>query len=206
VEGAGRFFSRRAKRFRRKFDRKGLSREQALLVDGLTESSVAGNSILEIGCGIGTVHQTLLGKGASAATGIDAAEGMIEQAKVLARDLKNADRTTYLQGDFMEAAGAIPPADITILDKVFCCYGNVNALVDASLGKTLRAYAVSFPRATLPVTLVFRSMAALGTFLGWSFHPWWHDWQAIVATIRRAGFGREYHRTTFVWDVYVFRR
>jgi hypothetical protein len=46
----------------------------------------------------------------------------------------------------------------------------------------------------------------VGKLLRWSFHPYWHDWNAILGTIERAGFEQIYDNSTIVWAVHVFRR
>ena len=205
-EGTNKFFSRQAKQFAKRFRKKGLAGEQRLLEEGILKSAPAGSSILEIGCGVGGLHHTLLKKGLGSAVGIDISEGMIAAAKELSAELGLEVRTSYLLGDFVEMYGRIEAADVTILDKVVCCYENVDELLKQSLSKTRRVYALSFPKSNLLIKLVFHVPITIGKILGWSFHPYWHDWNAIKQRIEDHGFKPKFHDRTFVWDVHVFER
>ncbi len=48
---------------------------------GLEQVGYREASVLDIGCGVGHLHQTLLEQGASAAVGIDLAPKMLSEAK-----------------------------------------------------------------------------------------------------------------------------
>jgi len=62
-----------SKRYERRYRRKGLDDNQLQLVRELESMGLDGLTLLEVGCGVGALHQTLLEKGASTATGIDLA-------------------------------------------------------------------------------------------------------------------------------------
>ena len=206
IEGTNKFFSKQAKRYLKRFRKRGLAKEQRLLVEGIKSISLSGKSVLEIGCGIGGLHLSLLQQGASFATGIDISEGMLEGAKHLAQELGLESNTRYLLGDFVQTNGTVEHADITILDKVVCCYENLDALLVTSLDKTRHSYALSFPKSSFVVKTLFRTTAWLGQMFNWSFAPYWHDWDAMVKTIGRNGFKEAYRSNTVVWAVHVFER
>ncbi len=174
------------------------------LVEGITSSNVHNKSILEIGCGVGGLHITLLKEGAGSAVGIDIAQGMLDGAKVLAKELGMETRTKYILGDFAQLNGEIEDADITILDKVVCCYEDVNTLLDKSLAKTRSTYALSFPKSSFLIKLFFGFHITVAKLLHWKFRPHWHDWDAVVKRIESAGFKQMYQNATFFWDVRVF--
>ena len=159
--GAARLFSRMACRSRRRYEKRGFPKSQRQLLEGLTQAGVTGASLLEIGCGVGYLHQYLLTQGAARATGIDLADKMIAQARELAQSRGLADRTDYRIGDFIEIADGLSEADITILDKVFCCYPDAEALLKKSLAKTRRVYAYTLPRNRWWTRLGARFMAAV---------------------------------------------
>ncbi len=206
TSGTGRYFSKRSENCLKGFRRKGLAKEQGLLVEGISRQSLAGRSILEIGCGVGGLHLSLLQKGAETASGIDLSEGMIQRATALARELSLADRTSYAQGDFVERHAGIKAADIVILDKVVCCYEDVMSLVNKSMSKATHLYALTHPRSNL----IVKSMLSIPIFFGkmfrWSFHPYWHDWDAMTKSIEQSGFRPLYRNSTFFWAVQVFER
>lgn len=206
TQGIDRFFSRSSRRYLKRFHRKGLGEEQKLLVEGITSAGVSDQTILEIGCGVGGLHLALLNSGARFATGIDIAQGMLECAQELTRELHLEKRTQHILGDFVNIHDVVQDADITILDKVICCYGDVDSLVRRSLAKTRATYAISFPNSNAVVRLLFKSLIAIGRLLNWAFHPYWHDWETIVASINAAGFRQSYRRTTLFWTICVFEK
>lgn len=203
---AGTYFSKHARRYFKSYKKEGLAKEQRLLVEGIKALPLEGKSILEIGCGVGSVHLTLLQDGASSSMGIDAAEGMIEKAKILSRELSLENRAEYIHGDFVSVHPSVRDADITIMDKVICCYENVDDLVANSLKKTRLVYAVSFPRPTMFVKFTLHIPIIAAKILRWSFRPYWHDWLQIVRKIETEGFQRVYVGSTVFWSIYVFRR
>lgn len=206
TQGTEKFFSRWSKKYLKRFRKKGLAKEQRYLVEGITRDDISSKTILEIGSGVGAVHMTLLERGAASAVGVDLAEGMIQQARALAKELGLDGRTRYIVGDFAAMNGEIPASDITILDKVVCCYEDVDTLLEKSILKTGNLYAFSFPRDVLPVEWVFRTQIFVAKLFRASFRPYWHDWGSICEKIASRGFEEAYRNNTFVWDIRVFRR
>lgn len=206
VQGTNKFFTKNANRYIKQFKKKGLAKEQQRLVEGILQFPIERKTILEIGCGVGGLHLTLLQKGAESATGIDISEGMLEGAKKLSNEFRLDSKTHYILGDYVQTNGSIQPADIIVLDKVVCCYENLSALLTKSLSQTKHVYALSYPRPRFIVKLSFQILILLGTALKWSFRPYWHDWNEMLATIVKNGFIERYHRTTFLWSVHVFER
>jgi len=143
---AGRFFGWFARRYRKRFARNGLEPSQKQLVEGLQRCGFAGATLLDIGCGVGYLHQYLLRAGAASATGVDLSARMLAEARAEAREERLAERTDYREGDFVALADTIAPADCVILDKVICCYPDADALVHQSAGKAARVYAFTVPR------------------------------------------------------------
>ncbi|MBI4546981.1 MAG: class I SAM-dependent methyltransferase [Ignavibacteriae bacterium] len=204
--GTNKFFSRQSKRYLKRFRKGGLAREQQYLIEGILSAGVTGKSILDIGCGIGGIHFTLLKQGALSAIGVEISQGMLDSAKQLSKELGFEKQTSYLRGDFVEMDGQVSQADITVLDKVVCCYENLDALLTASLEKTRNIYALSFPKPTFWIKLFIHIPITLGRLLRWSFRPYWHDWNGMVQMIEEKGFTQRYQKETFLWAVRVFEK
>ena len=204
--GTDRFFSKNAETYLRRFRRKGLRKEQRSLLAGISSVALADQTVLEIGCGVGGLHLTLLQRGARSAVGIDISEGMIMRARALAADLGLAARTEYHLGDIVVAGAEIPRSDIVVLDKVVCCYENLEALLRVSLDATGRVYALSFPRPHWPNRWGIAGIRLVGRILRWPFLPQWHDWEAMLGRIGASGFTQRYARRTLFWSVHVFER
>ena len=204
--GASELFSRQAGRYARRFRRRGLERVQRHLLDGVRLEPVEGKTILDIACGIGALHLSLLQEGAVQATGIDISGGMIDKARELANEFGVSTRASYTVGDFVDRAGEVQEADVTLLDKFVCCYEEIDTLVRVSTGKTKRIYAVSHPRENFMTRSIFKSQIALAKLFGWKFHPFWHDWERLRLDIQRHGFELIHSGVTPMWQVLVFRR
>ncbi len=205
-QSASRVFSLFARRYRKRFERRGFEPSQKQLIEGLTQTGFAGASVLEIGSGVGHLHQSLLEQGADCAIGIDLAPKMIEEAGRWARERGLEGRTKYLDGDFMEIAETIDAAEATILDKVVCCYPDADGLVHRSLEKTLRVYALTYPRNRWYVRAGVAIGALLMKLIRSDFRPYVHDPEVIEGIIERAGFVKTYQATTFIWLTQVYQR
>lgn len=205
-EGINSFFSRWSKSYAKKFRRRGLEKVQKHILEGIKRESIPNMNILEIGCGVGSLHLTLLKGGAVKSIGIDISEGMLEQAKKFATSMGVNDRAEYHLGDFVELAPKLADGDVTMLDKVVCCYEDLPALIERSTDKTRYVYALSHPREKFTVRTVFKSQIALAKLFQWKFRPFWHNWAAMHQRILDRGFELAYQKSTFVWQVNIYRR
>lgn len=205
ARSGGRFFSFFARNYRKRFSKKGFEPSQRQLMEGLSQAGFQNTSVLEIGSGVGHFHMSLLEAGAATATGIDLAPKMIAEAEDWSRQRGLEERITYHQGDFMEILPIIEPADVTVLDKVVCCYPDADGLVHQSLSKTRRVYALTYPRDRRLVRLGVALAALLMKLIGSSFRPYAHSPAMIEEWITARGFHKRYEKNTFVWlsQVYV---
>ncbi len=204
--GTNRFFSRWSRSYARRFRRKGLEKVQKYLLEGIQKDSVDSKEILDIGCGVGALHLTLLEGGASRAVGIDLAEGMLKQARAIAEEKGFQERTTYVHGDFVREAETLPDADITLLDKVVCCYEDLGSLINHSTRKTRRIYGLIHPRNALLPRWMFKVQIFFSRLIRMQFRPYWHDWQQMNEMIIARGFRPRYERNSIMWNVAVFER
>ncbi len=206
IEGTNKFFNSQASRSEKYLKKKGLRKEQKYLAEGIRRSGMTDTEILEIGCGVGGLHLSLLKDGAAQATGFDISEKMIATARKLSGEMGLQERTQYRHGDFVAMHDEAPTADVTILDKVICCYEDVSELIARSTAKTRRIYAVSYPRPSTLVRLVFRSMKFFLKLFRESFHPYYHEPKQIQDWIAEAGFEKVYEKETMIWLIQIFER
>jgi SAM-dependent methyltransferase len=203
---ASRFFSRQARGYRKRLEKKGLEPSQRQLVEGLARAGFQDASILEIGSGVGNLHQTLLEQGAATAVGIDLADRMIEEAEHWADERKLRDRTRYLQGDFMEIDGQLEQADVTLLDKVVCCYPDADGLIHRSLAKTTRVYGLTYPLDRWYTRAAIGLMAVVMRIIRSDFRPYVHSPGAIESWIAKTGFEKDYENTNLFWLTQIYVR
>jgi SAM-dependent methyltransferase len=203
---ANRLFSFFARRYRKRFARKGFEASQKQLLTGLQQAGFGGKMVLEIGSGVGHLHQTLLERGAQSAVGIDLASSMIEEAEAWAEERGLSDRTRYYQADFMTMEEMLGPADVVILDKVVCCYPDADGLVHKSLSKTRQVYALTYPRDRWYVRAGIDFGAFLMKLLRSDFRPYLHDPIRVEQWITESGFKKTYTANTLIWLTQVFEK
>ncbi len=202
----GRLFSRFAGLDRLRFRLFGFERNQRQLIDGIRATDLADTTLLEVGCGAGHLHHALLHAGAASATGVDLSEGMLAQASAAARANGLEARTQYHLGDFVRIDHLLAEADIIILDKVVCCYPDWQRLLDRSLNKTRRVYALTYPRDRAILRAAARFTGSILGLCGCCYRPYIHDPRQIEASIHGHGFQKASEAQTPFWLTQVYTR
>ena len=164
-----------------------------------------------MGCGAGGLALEALERGAETATGVDLSTASIEAARRIA-----AERGVGARARFEVADGAtvpLEPHDVVVLDKVFCCYADVDGLLESSLGASRLVYGFSVPASTGPRGALSRALMRMSN--AWyrlrrrkfgSFRTYVHDVVALDTRVRAAGFEPVFSRRRFGWDLAVYRR
>ena len=204
ARSASRLFSFFAGRYRKRLDKRGFEPSQEQLLKGLESAGYRDVKVLEIGCGVGYLHQTLLERGAGSAVGVDLAPRMLAEARDRAAQHGLGERTEYIEGDFVALDDEIAPCDVTLLDKVVCCYPDADTLVHRSLEKTRRIYALTYPRNRWFVKAAMETGALFLWLIRSDFRPYVHDPNQIEAWISDYGFGKTFQETTAVWLTQVY--
>jgi magnesium-protoporphyrin O-methyltransferase len=100
-----------------------------------------------------------------------------------------------------------------VLDKVFCCYPDVDALLTNSLAAARSVYAFSVPPSAGFRGGIRKAFARAANtwhrlrrrkFAGFREHV--HDVAALDARVRAAGFTAVFSRRRFAWDLAVYTR
>jgi magnesium-protoporphyrin O-methyltransferase len=203
----GVFGDKTAKRDLRRYRRRGPSRPTRLLLAALREAGVSGAALLDIGGGVGAIQHELLEAGAERATGVDASQAYLRAAREEAARRGNAGRVSQRLGDFVELAEEIAPADVVTLDRVICCYPDVEALVGRSAEHAQRLYGLVYPRDAWWTRLGVR-FANLGLrVMRNPFRVFVHPDAVVGAVARSRGLEPRLRRGAGpVWQVAVFAR
>jgi magnesium-protoporphyrin O-methyltransferase len=200
------FGEREARSDLRAYRRSGPARTTRWLIDGLAEGGVEGFTVLDIGAGVGAVHQALLERGASSAVDVDGSAAYVAAARDEAGRRQTADRVRYEIGDFVALAASLGASDIVALDRVICCYSDMRALVGESAARATRRYGLVYPRDTWWI----RAGAALVNGVMHLFRrrttAWVHRTAQVDGLVRDAGFVPRLRRSTLVWQVAVYER
>ena len=201
------FGERQARRDLAGYRRNGPDRTTAWLIDGLAAGgAAAGSTVLDIGAGIGAVHLALIKQGAVSAVDVDGSPAFVEVAREEARRVGVGDAVRYQAGDFVELAPTIEPADLVVLDRVICCYPDMDALVRLSIARARRRYGVVYPRDTTWIRALGRVANAFARLFRQRFRIWVHRTADVDAIVRAAGFTPRLQRTTLFWQVAVYER
>jgi magnesium-protoporphyrin O-methyltransferase len=176
------------------------------LIDAILEEGVEGSSVLDVGGGIGAIQLELLAAGAARADAIDASEAYVLTARDEAARRGYADRTSARVGDFVTLAPVVEPADVVTLDRVVCCYPDVDALLGSAAEKATRLVGLVYPRDTWWNRLAGRATTAWAWLTRDSTRWYLFPTAKVDAIMRRAGFvGREVSRS-FIWQVVIYHR
>jgi len=177
-----------------------------MLISTLVDLGVEGVTLLDIGGGIGAVQLELLRAGATEATSIEASTAYVQVAKQVAAEASLDQRITHIHGDFVTLADRISEADIVTLDRVVCCYDDVEALVSLSAAKARRLYALVYPRTEwwVRLALFFENLGC--RLRGSPFRAFVHPTELVDRLVRTAGLQLIHQENTFSWQVVVYRR
>lgn len=176
------------------------------LLDALRAADVRDSSLLDIGGGVGAIYHELLAAGAESATHVDASAPYLRAAQQEAERRGTVGRVRFLHGDFVALAPDIAPADVVTLDRVICCYPDMEALVAVSASRALRLYGAVYPRERWMLKLAFALYNLFKRIMHDNFRAYLHPTDAIDAAVRRQGLNLRAERQTFVWRVVVYSR
>ncbi len=185
---------------------KGPDKTTRMLLDSLKAERVEGMTLLDIGGGVGAISNELFKAGISSATNVEASSAYLEAAKDEAARRGHAERVSYRHGDLLDLAADIPPADIVTLDRVICCYPDMQGLVGLSAARARKLYGVVYPRDTWWVKLGLAVENLVYRLRKSSFRVFSHPTEAVEALVTSNGLKRRSSHKTFVWQVVVYSR
>jgi hypothetical protein len=206
-EGIEQFFDpEEAERDLRSYHKSGPHHTTQMLLDAIRAEGVDGKTVLDIGGGIGAIQHELLKAGAASAVSVDGSSAYLQTAKAEAERQGFADRVTYHHGNFVELTGSLENADVVTLDRVICCYDDMESLVSLSAQRAGRLYGVVYPRRSLGARLVVGVENIWMKIKGNPFRVFVHDPSAIRSVIEGSGLTRRFAATTLVWRVELYAR
>jgi 2-polyprenyl-3-methyl-5-hydroxy-6-metoxy-1,4-benzoquinol methylase len=200
------FNEKRATKDLKRYRKKGPDKTTRLLVDALKAGGVSGATVLDIGGGVGIVHHELLAAGAESAVQVDAAAPYLGVAREEAARRGHEGRVRFVHGDFVAVAPHIATADVVALDRVICCYPDMEQLVATSASRARRLYGAVFPR-DRRVLKIFVAVGNLFCRVTRSdFRVYIHSTSAIHGALRREGLALRSVKDTWMWRVVVYER
>ena len=200
------FSERSAHREARRYRRRGLDGTSRRIVDFLKEQGVEGQTVLEIGGGIGAIQIELLKAGAARATSIELTPTYEEEASRLLAEAGLSDRVERKVMDFAQAADQVEGADVVVMNRVLCCYHDMPRLAGAAADHAQQTLVMTFPRRALWL----RAMLGVGNGVLWltrrHFHIFLHRPSEIMATSQRHGLRPLINQPGLMWTLAALTR
>ncbi len=201
------FFSKKvADKDLKRYREKGPYKMTRHLVQALKAKDLKKMTLLDIGGGIGSIQHALLKEGLKKAVSVDGPSAYINASKEEAKRQGHSDLVTYHQGDFVDLSDQVDSTDIVTLDKVICCYPNMEAIVSHSVKKAKKVYGIVFPRINLPMLIAKPILNLLSWLRGNTCRFYLHSPQKVEALILAEGLERQSCFKTFLWQTIIYER
>jgi SAM-dependent methyltransferase len=189
------------------YHRDGPAWSSRALIDGLLAGgSLDGETVLDIGAGVGVVHLELLERGAATAVDVDGSAAYISAAREEAARRGLAERVAYRLGDVTAMGGALQPADLVALDRVVCCYPDVDALLTTAAGLATRSLGLVYPRDSWWIRFGAAVVNPLMSRRWGGYRMFIHRRDRIAGLLERSGLERRIDHTGRLWCVEVWDR
>jgi SAM-dependent methyltransferase len=189
----------------KQYKTKGPNPTTRQLRDGIVRAG-AGQTVLDVGAGIGAASFELLAAGFATAFTVDASPAYVAVARREAQARGLAGRMTILEGDFLAASATVPAADAVVMDRVVCCYPDYRPLLEQALQRGNRLFAFSYPRDRWYVRLVVALENLWRAVTRNAFRAVVHSATAMEDLILANGFRRASRTGTLAWCVDVYLR
>ncbi|TEU10531.1 MAG: hypothetical protein E3J21_26220 [Anaerolineales bacterium] len=190
-----------------KYRQQGPKETTRQLIEALRAEGVEGMTLLDIGGGVGDIQHELLKSGVRTAINNEASTAYVEACRAEAERQGHADRVRHLQGNSVDLAAEVPPADIVTLDRVICCYHDMERMVNLSSQKARRLYGLVYPRDKWWVKIVVLIYYNVRHWIQRNpFRNYVHPTEAVEAVVRKNGLERTFIREMGPWQVVVFTR
>lgn len=190
----------------RRYLQQGPASTTRMLLDMLRARGVRGASLLDIGGGIGVIDHELLRDGVGHAVLVDASAPSLQVARNEARRRGMLDRIDLIDGDVVGNAASIDVADIVTLDRVVCCYPDVESLVRVSASRARSLYGLVLPRDRWIIRWVLRLGNAWFRLRGFRYRSYAHPNRLVDALVAEAGLRPSREDHTFLWRVVLYDR
>ncbi len=195
-----------ARRSLKRYRKKGPAKTTRLLLHAIKAQGVEGASLMDIGGGVGTIQHELLNAGVREVVNVEASPAFSETAREEARRQGHEQAIKFYLGNFVELAEQLPASDIVTLDRVICCFDDMEELVGKSSHLAKKVYGVVFPQDTWWVRIGFYALNFFLKILRREFRTFLHSTQKVDELIRKAGLSPAYYQTAGIWQVRVYSR
>jgi Methylase involved in ubiquinone/menaquinone biosynthesis len=189
-------------------DDPGLVAVSERLRDALLSLDPTGRTVLELGCGRGGLLLALVQAGVASASGVDLSAASIDAARTRFEQMRLSDRVQLSVGD--AARVPLESHDWVILDRVMCCYPDIERLLANTLPAARQIYAF-----TVPSSRGWRGV--LARLDEWVENAWnrlrgrpcpgyVHDLDLIEERLTTAGFRLRHRDRQRLWHIAIYEK
>ena len=200
------FSERNARAEAKRYRRKGLDPTSRRISELVRRHGIAGNTVLEIGGGIGSLQLELLKAGAARATSVELTPTYEDVASELTDEAGLRDRVERRLMDFAATPDEVAAAGVVIMNRVVCCYPDMPRLVGAAADHAQDLLVLSYPRDTWWTRIGLRLGNLALRLARREFHIYLHSPKRIIATSEQHGLSTVFNREGTFWTVAAFGR
>ena len=185
------------------YRKRGLGGTSRRLVE--LAGDVSGESVLEVGGGVGAIELDLLAAGADRATNVELSGEYEEEAEKLLAERGLTERVDRRVGDFVTEP--VEPHDVVVMHRVVCCYPNVDRLMGVAAAHTRRRLVLTYPRER---SWTRAGIGAINFFMrisGSEFRAFVHPVARMKAAAEREGLVLESREQPgWIWENAAYQR
>jgi len=178
------------------------------LRDALLLLDPTGRTVLEVGCGRGGLLLQLVRAGAARATGVELSPASIDAARNRFEQAQLSDRVGLSVGD--AARVPLESQDWVILDRVMCCYPDIERLLANTLPAARQIYAFTVPSSRgwrgVIARLDERFENAWNSLRGRPCPGYVHNLDLIEERLAIAGFRLRHRDRQRLWHIAIYER
>lgn len=177
-----------------------------MLIEMIKPAMAVGSTILDVGGGIGVVAHELLRAGAGHVVLVDASVPYLAAARNEANRQNHLERIDFVEGNFVQRAAEVDPADVVTLDRVICCYPDAQALVGLSSARARKIYGLVLPRESRFIRLSVRLMNLGFRLRRRAYRAYAHSNGEVDRIAAEHGLWIAAERSTWFWRVVIYHR
>jgi magnesium-protoporphyrin O-methyltransferase len=188
------------------YRRRGPSASTSQLLAAVRGGGQSLDTLLDVGGGIGAISHELLDGIVTRATLVEGSPTYLRAARAESERRDTIERLQLKIGDFVEIADDLEPADVVTLDKVVCCYPDMESLLSVSGSRARRLYGIIYPRDVWWVRSAIAVENRIRRLRGNSFRNYIHANSAIDAALSRVGLSLRFQNRGAWWVVALYER
>ena len=176
------------------------------LLEPLMNSIEEGDSVLDIGGGVGALILELQKKNIGSCYYVDISESY---SAVFRHEVSNkllTDKIHIHTGDFTKKHPLMPQTDVVALDKVLCCYQDFQVLLDLSLGKAKKILAYTVPDSVWWVKAIHSIEITFKRFFTKKLITFIHSVDQMESAVIEKGFRKVFQQRHAGWLTVVYSK